>query len=515
MRLFFLIFLITVNALAATSEEWLVEVKPGFEKKLSFLSPSIRLLSTGRHFVSKVKINKEYWIKHIEPNRIYKLTSYPNDPFFSKNWSYKNIGQLSPLGDIGKAGADIHILPLWEKGFTGNKNIQVAILDSGIDRNHPDLKYNMWINQKEIPNNGIDDDENGYIDDYFGWDFVHNKNDPNDELGHGTHCAGIIGARGNDNFGITGINWQSSLMAVRAFDENGYGELANIVEAIHYAKIMGAKIINASWGGDPYSEILKGAILDLENNGILFIAAAGNDSMDNDEIPFYPASYKLNNIISVAATDNKDDLANFSHYGKNSVHIAAPGVAIFSTVLQNDYDAYSGTSMAAPHIAGAAALLWSIFPNENYQQIKKRILDGADPTYTLKRKTMAHGRLNLWNSYLGIRSPDADPDESLFLKMPKVLESAHPYLSQDRTKWEISLPAAKFIRVHFSKIEVEEGFDKIQIKKSDGTIIEEVSFNSNDYTSEPVPGDKIIVQMKSDLSLEKWGFKIDHIEWVK
>ncbi len=528
MRIVLFLMLLSLTQTATASQTgWLVQVKPQFRQIVQSLhySPmnvgaNIQALATGQHFVfqgddqSAAELRAQPWVRNIEKNKIYRLARIPNDPAFEKSWNLNNQGQASPLGDIGKEGADVHVLPLWEKGFTGNSTIKVAVIDSGVEYTHSDLKENIWINKNELPNNGLDDDHNGFVDDYYGWDFVKKDADPKDELGHGTHCAGIIGARGNDGQGIAGVNWQVSIMSIRAFDERGQGELADIVEALYYAQLMGAQVVNASWGGDPYSQILHEAISDLEKSGILFVAAAGNDSMDNDQIPFYPANYDLKNIISVAATDNQDQLANFSHYGAKTVHIAAPGVGVYSTVLNNNYDAYSGTSMAAPHVAGVAALLWSIFPEESYLQIKNRLLKGADPSYSLKRKILSHGRLNAWNSYLNIRSPEAEPDQTNWKKQNAKVESSHPYSSADKSKWELTRPGAAYVRVHFSKIDLEEGFDKIQIQKADGTIVEEISFNSEDYTSESVMGDKIIIQMKADLSLEKWGFLIDRLEWI-
>ena len=232
----------------------------------------------------------------------------------------------------------------------------VAIIDTGIDYTHPDLAANIWTNPGEIAGDGIDNDGNGYVDDVHGYDFVNNDGDPMDDHFHGTHTAGTVGAVGNNGVGVTGVNWQVKLMALKFLGASGSGSVSGAVSALEYAVTMGVRLSNNSWGGGGYSQALYDAIKNSQVIGHVFVAAAGNSGVNSDLQPAYPASYDLDNIISVAAIDSSDNLASFSNRGVVTVDLAAPGVAVLSTVLGGGYASYSGTSMATPHVTGAAAL---------------------------------------------------------------------------------------------------------------------------------------------------------------
>jgi len=253
----------------------------------------------------------------------------PNDPFFSNLWGLHNTGQ-SVNGTSGTAGADMDGPEAWDVA-QGSNTFVIAVIDTGVDYNHPDLSGNIWANPGEVAGNGLDDDQNGYVDDLRGWDFVDDDNDPMDVVGHGTHVAGTIAAVGNNNIGVTGVCWQAKIMPVRALDAFGAGTDADIIAAIGYAVTKGAKVINASFGGPDYSQAQYDALANANSAGVLFVVAAGNEGANNDTTPSYPASYNLPNIISVAATDQNDNLSNFSNYGATSVHVAAPGENIYST----------------------------------------------------------------------------------------------------------------------------------------------------------------------------------------
>jgi len=348
-------------------------------------------------------------VDYAEPNYIYTIMeTIPNDPYFPKLWNLKNTGQTG-----GKPGADIKATYAWDI-FTGSPDVVVAIIDTGIDYNHPDLAQNIWINTKEIPNNNIDDDGNGYIDDYMGWNFVSNNNDPMDDVGHGTHVSGIIGAKGNNSLGVVGVCWNIRLMALKAGNKYGLQE-ANIVKAIDYAWKNGAKISNNSYGSYRYSQAIFDAISRANNSGHLFVAAAGNERNDNDKNPAYPASYKIPNIISVLATDDNDDIAGYSNYGATSVHVGAPGGAddsnmerwIWSTLPASNYGYMCGTSMAAPHVAGVAALFWGkCLPYVNNNQVKRRILEKVDILSSLNGKCVSNGRVNAYKVLTDSASPN-------------------------------------------------------------------------------------------------------------
>lgn len=314
-----------------------------------------------------------------------------NDPQLSEQWSLNNEGQRG-----GKKGADISALSAWAR-TTGSDRIVVAVIDSGVDYTHPDLVGNIWVRPAKIAE--YTDDELGTIDDRHGYNAVDNTGDPMDDNGHGTHCAGIIGAEGDNSLGIAGINWKVEIMPLKFISSNGSGTTKDAIEAINYVidrKRAGVnvRIISASWGSTAKSSALGEAIKRAGDEGILFIAASGNSSADSDKMPHYPAGYDLPNVISVAALDRNDRLASFSNYGAKSVHIAAPGVEILSTWLGNQYEEHSGTSMATPEVAGVAALVLSLEPKLSVKGLRDRLLDSVDKLDSLKGKVSTGGRLN-------------------------------------------------------------------------------------------------------------------------
>jgi subtilisin family serine protease len=279
-------------------------------------------------------------VEHAEPNYLVYANSTPNDPHFDQLWGMHNTGQ-NVNGTVGTADADIDAPEAWNV-TTGSSDVVVAVIDSGVDINHPDLAANIWTNAAELNGNpGEDDDGNGKIDDVHGWDFYVNNNDPRDANGHGTHVAGTIAAVGNNAKGVTGVSWSAKIMPIRFLDAWGIGDTADAIAAIQYANEMGADIINNSWGGGAYSQPLKDAI---DASDALFVCAAGNTGSNTDITPHYPSSYNSANIIAVAASDQNDNLASFSNYGAVSVDVAAPGVNIYSaapgreTVWEDDFD---------------------------------------------------------------------------------------------------------------------------------------------------------------------------------
>ncbi len=343
-------------------------------------------------------MRKQKEVEFAEPNYIYTLDSAPNDQGFFRLWGFHNSGQTG-----GNVGADIKALGAWAL-TRGSRDIKVAIIDTGIDFYHLDLKDNIWMNPEESgvdeegrdrSSNGVDDDGNGYIDDYRGWHMLSHHNNPQDGHGHGTHVAGTIGAVGNNSLGVVGVNWEVSLIPIKAFSDYGSTTAAALIEAIEYATAVGAHLTNNSWGGANFSQALYDAILEAKQAGVFFIASAGNHGGDNDLNPYYPASYDLDNIISVAATDHRDRPATFSGYGLESVDISAPGVDIYSTLPYNQYGNKSGTSMAAPHVSGAVALLLSYLPNSSMQSIRARLLLNGDVLPTLQGRSKSGARINL------------------------------------------------------------------------------------------------------------------------
>ncbi len=358
-------------------------------------------------------------VEYAEPNYIKRsATTIPSDLYFGQQWALRNTGSFAG----GTSGADMRIADAWDISRT--TSAVIAVVDTGIDYNHIDLVGNIFTNPSENPNNSIDDDGNGKIDDWRGWNFVSNNNDPMDDNGHGTHVSGIIGAAGDNGIGVSGVLWQVKIMPLKILDSNGEGTVADAISAIQYAVSKGVKIINASYGGSDYSSPEYAAIHAANSSGALLIAAAGNGGNDglgdnNDQTPEYPASYSLPNIISVAATDQNDRKATFSNFGPTSVHVAAPGVYILSTIPQGTsfgmctgspypaYDFCEGTSMAAPQVAGITGLLYSYYTNFTHAQIRATVLRYVDVLPTLQGWILTGGRVNAYRAVSSLLSPSA------------------------------------------------------------------------------------------------------------
>ncbi len=301
----------------------------------------------------------------------------PNDQYFDLLYGFENMG----------------VPTAWESG-TSASSIVVAVIDTGIDLDHPDLQANIWTNPGEVPNNGIDDDNNGFIDDVNGWDFHSNDNNPDDGNGHGTHVAGTIGAVGNNGIGVAGVAWDVQLMPLKFLSDSGSGSTSNAITAVNYAVQNGAQISNNSWGGGGFSTILYNAIANAGDQGHIFVAAAGNSGQNADLNPSYPAAYNLDNIVSVAAVDSNDNLASFSNYGAFSVDIAAPGVQIASTYADGRYAYLSGTSMAAPQVSGVLALYWAQNPELSYSEVIDDLYATVEPIAGLAGAVKTGGRVD-------------------------------------------------------------------------------------------------------------------------
>ncbi|MBF0337126.1 MAG: S8 family serine peptidase [Nitrospirae bacterium] len=363
-------------------------------------------------------------VQYAEPNYYAQgLDVMPNDPYFAVQWALYNNGQKN-----GTPGADIKAYKAWDV-TKGDKNVIVAVLDTGVDYNHPDLGGNIWNNIKESLD-GLDNDNNGYVDDIRGWDFVGNDsvdpkegNNPMDVHGHGTHVSGTTGAIGNNSTGVAGVSWDVTIMPVKILNSDLKTTMDALISGIQYATRNGARIINASLGWKNTSQAIYNAIANARDAGVLLVASAGNGGSsddiycngslqnDNDLSPCYPASYNLENIISVAASDQNDMLASFSNYGVISVDVSAPGVDICSTITGYNSGTiysciYSGTSMSAPHVSGLAALLWAYYPHFSFAQIKQMVESYTDPMASpYNTMTRTGGRINAWKSLSALWSP--------------------------------------------------------------------------------------------------------------
>ena len=449
-----------------------------------------------------------------EPNYIYKASRLSDDPMMEQLWGLKNIGQKDSSGKVGVAGVDIGIEQAWDIS-TGSDKMTVAVIDTGVDFNHPDLKDNLWTNGAELNGQeGIDDDNNGVIDDIHGFNAITGKGDAMDDQGHGSHCSGTIGAKGNDGKGIVGVNWDVKIMAVKFLDRNGSGTLENALKAIDYATKMGAKVMSNSWGGGGFSQTLFDSIKRSNEAGAIFIAAAGNDSTNNDSSPAYPASYDIANIVSVAAINNQGAIASFSNYGKRTVHIGAPGVNIYSST-GGAYQSWSGTSMATPHVAGVAALVWSNEPNLTALELKQRLLQTARPISGLKGKTKTGG---LVNAFLALTNKTPEPDMNdpanwQSKGLDTELASASPYLKNTLQVQEIKFDGIKEFSLYFEKFETEATYDTLQLIDAAGAVIQTISGNYEDSFSAVITGSYVKLIFKSDASVEKTGWKVTKVAY--
>lgn len=394
-----------------------------------------------------------------------QTAAVPGDSYFGYSWGLHNTGQWG-----GTVDADIDAPEAWDLA-TGTTRTTVAVIDSGIDYTHPDLYRNVWINQGEIPSavrsllvdvdgdeqitfrdlnnplnqgpgkitdvsgNGVIDgrdllaayrtdgsggwadgtssDGDSYVDDLIGWNFVTNTNDPYDDHGHGTHVAGTIGASSNNEIGVAGVASDALMMGLKFMDASGGGYISAALGALNYALAKGSQLSNNSWGGGGYSQAFYDVLNRARAQGHIFVAAAGNGGADsvgdnNDVAPSYPASYNLDNVVSVAATDNYDQLASFSNYGATSVDIAAPGVKILST-QPGGYAYSSGTSMAAPHVAGVIALAQGQNPGASYSHVISRVLNNADKLSHLTGKVATGARLNAFRALSGGTADTSGP----------------------------------------------------------------------------------------------------------
>lgn len=370
-------------------------------------------------------------VEYAEPNYIREIAAIPNDIYFEQQWGLFNTGTFAG----GTTGASIHAPGAWD--ISTNSDVVIALVDTGIDYTHDDLRANIWSNIDEECTDGIDNDFNGYVDDCRGWDFSScelfdelggcvsakfQDNDPMDDNGHGSHVAGIAGAVGDNAIGIAGVLWDVQLMPVKFQNAEGIGTVADEIEAIQYAINNGASIINASFGGLTFSQAESDAITAADNAGVIVVASAGNGGGDdigdnNDVIPHYPSSYPQTNIIAVAATDQDDLRASFTNFGAQSVDVAAPGVFILSTIIANSefalctgnpfagMDFCSGTSMAAPHVSALAGLLYSYYTHFSYNQVRSTILGFVNTIPSLDGIVATNGRVNAFKSMSSLLNP--------------------------------------------------------------------------------------------------------------
>ena len=366
----------------------------------------VRLAGGARLAADIAALQNDPDVVAVQPNFIREVTALPNDPYWVSNSLWGLVKIQAPSA--------------WLLS-TGSSQVVVANLDTGVNYNHPDLAQNMWRNPGEIAGNGLDDDSNGYVDDVYGIDTQNGDSDPMDDQGHGTHTAGTIGAAGNNGIGVVGVNWNVQILPCKFIAASGTGTDWGAIECFQYITALKNRGVNIrvssnSWGGsrsatDPFPQALKNAIDEAGNAGILNAFAAGNLGVNTDSKPFDPASFTSPSIVSVAASDSLDNRASFSNYGATSVDLAAPGVSILST-RTSAYATSSGTSMAAPHVAGAAALLSGLKPELTVAGIKSLLMSSVDQLVPWNGIVASGGRLNVYIAALDANG-DIAPTVSL------------------------------------------------------------------------------------------------------
>jgi subtilisin family serine protease len=457
-------------------------------------------------------------VEYAEPNYIYKVlggaSELPTDSELPRLWGMINTGQ-NVEGDAGsftgKAGVDIDAQRAWQVE-TGSHDVIVAVIDTGVNYANPELAPNIYTNEAEANGQpGVDDDGNGYIDDVHGYDFSATDADPMDVYGHGTHVSGTIGAAANNGNGVVGVAWNVRILPVRFLGDDGSGTLANAVLSIDYATKMKANIMSNSWGGGGFSQALMDSITRAKDAGILFVAAAGNSSNDNDSSPSYPAGYQIDNVIAVAAIDPTGALADFSNYGKNTVQLAAPGVDILSYTMRG-LESWSGTSMATPHVTGVATLLLSQDMSQSYSTIKQRLLSSARPMAGLRGR-VSTGLVNAYYALTNQVAPMDPNDPFNWQKDVQNASSEHPYADNAKQEWTFHVDGAKKVAVYFSQFNTEGGYDKVTFKNAAGEVIGTLSGNLGEAYGPAVDGDTVIVSFTSDGSVHAYGFDVGGIAY--
>jgi subtilisin family serine protease len=508
------------------------------------------------------ELKRDQRVVAASPSFLIEAKSFPerqsfktNDPLLRDQWGMMNSGQEAPASLAGIREADIHMGGV---DTEGSKDVVVAIIDTGLDYLHEDLavvekvsgrvvvtpESNIWINPGEIPGDNINNDNNGdprvgwtFVDDVHGYNFVHRNGDPMDDHGHGTHVAGVIGALRNNHKGIAGMNSKVSLMGLKFLSAEGGGSDFDAQMALYYLMDLQKRfpdkkfITSNSWGASGRStrdgdndDFLLMAFAEADRAGILHIVAAGNSAMSTRYAEFFPSNYsnKIMSLISVAATNNRDQLASFTNYGYGLVQVAAPGVQILSTVparlFRTPYESWSGTSMATPHVSGLAALIWAQNPEMTNIEVKERIINTVDVLPQLAGSVTTSGRINVRRALSGdlnVRLPEIDQEELI----PWVVESPR---GDDRNSFdwlnEITVDGARQIQVCFSRIDLVNDSDWLEVLDETYRVRDLITGNyrnrnylnqSREVCTAPVLGDTVFLRLWNAGMFTSFGFTVD------
>ena len=426
-----------------------------------------------------------------------------NDPMYSQQWYLPQIGMPQ----------------VWSQQLTRLTQTRVAVLSTGIDWTHRDLLGNIYANSGEAGDasyNGIDDDGNGRIDDYRGWNFAQGGWDTLDRLGRGTHIAGVIGAVGNNNQGIAGMAWRASILPVKITDDAGVGSVTAAIEGLAYARSLGARVIVLDLETVTASPELEAAITEAIAAGAVIVVPAGDAGKSLDEEPKFPASLSIPGLITVAGTARTGLLHTTSNFGFGSVTVAAPGVEIRTTLLRGAYGPVSSSAVAAAQVAGLSAILMERNPTWTPAQISTRIQDSSVPSRQLYRTVGSSGNVSAINAINGVVPPRLDPPNELWVDEAQFFESPHPYPINFSQELSISVPGARIMRVVFKKIETERRYDQIRLfGRGARDPFETLDGSMSNYISEYVIGDEIRLNFTTDNSGNYYGFAIERVQVIR
>ncbi len=467
------------------------------------------------------ELNKNPDVEYAEPNFIYYPIEEEGEYGVIEHMvNYKDITDDPRLSSLwGLKGGDVPGVDAYRAWdiTKGSRDIKIAVIDTGVDYNHPDLAENIWVNEAEFNGTeGVDDDGNGFVDDIYGYDFQNNDGDPMDDHNHGTHCSGTIGGVHNNGIGVAGVMGNVSIVPIKFLSGSG-GSAEGAIKSIDYATKMNVDLMSNSWGGGGFSQALFDVISRAKDKGIIFTAAAGNDSANNDSSAHYPSSYELDNIIAVAAHTTGNELASFSCYGRRTVHISAPGKDILSTVRNNQYASYSGTSMATPHVSGVLGLLLAQEGRMDFADLKERIFGTSIPVRSLKKKVVSGGTINAYNLLTDtrpFREPEPAEEDWRTVALDDVFESVHPYGMKLDLERLVTVADAKYIRVIIEKFETENRYDYLTFVDASGSTVDKVSGTGENFTTDYISGDSMTIKFHSDASVSKWGFVIKEVQVI-
>ncbi|HNV69639.1 MAG TPA: S8 family peptidase [Candidatus Ozemobacteraceae bacterium] len=446
----------------------------------------------------------------------------PNDPLLDKQYAWRNVGQADDKGQVGIPGCDVRLFDAW-RVYKPKQEIILAIVDSGLDLQHEDIDPScLWVNPGESgldaqgrdkAGNGVDDDQNGYVDDVHGWNFLKNSPDIQEDHYHGTHVGGQLCARGSNGLGITGGFPGLRIMLVKVFGLGTTLSSEKFAEAIRYAVDNGAKVLSNSYGTPSYTSAMEAAVKYSHDHGTLFVCASGNSrkNMDLEEDKDYPSCYGFENQLVVGATNNRD-LSTFSNFG-SMVDVAAPGEQMMSTMPKNQYRSFSGTSQACPIAAAAACWVWSMNPQFTALDVKQRLLDSADELPGLRPYVRDGLRLNLYNALLGLpgrRLPAAD--YSTWATEERVIETSHPYYNNKVVTWDVSVEGAKAFRLHFSRMAIDHFGDTLEIQSRAGQVLAVYNINKDDFWTDAFDGDSVKLVFTANEYVGDYGFTIDRLQ---